>query len=47
MFCHTMLGVWRAAVSEEVDRGFSFLYDVKDSTVSMAGIAVEALLSAL
>lgn len=37
----------RATVSEEVDRGFSFLHDVEDSTVSMAGIAVEALLSAL
>lgn len=36
-----------AAVSQEVDPGFSFLYDVEDSTVSMAGMAVEALLSAL
>lgn len=42
-----MLGIREAAVSEEVDRGFSFRRDVEDSTVSMAGIAVEALLSAL
>lgn len=42
-----MPGIRGAAVSEEVDRGFSFLYDVEDSTVSMAGIAAEALLSAL
>lgn len=42
-----MLSMRGAAVSEEVDRGFSFLCDVEDSTVSMAGIAVEALLSAL
>lgn len=26
-----------AAVSQEVERGFSFFYDVGDSTVSMAG----------
>lgn len=42
-----MLGIWGAAVSEEVDRGFSFHHDVEDSTVLMAGIAVEAQLSAL
>lgn len=42
-----MPGIQGAAVSEEVDSGFSSLYDVEDSTVSMAGIAVEALLSAL
>lgn len=42
-----MLGRRGATVSEEVDIGFSFFYDVEDSTVSMAGIAVEALLSAL
>lgn len=41
-----MLCVWDA-VSVEVDRGFSFLRDMEDFTVSMAGIAAEPLLSAL
>lgn len=40
-------GIWGATVSEEVDRGFSLLYDVEGSTALMAGIAAEALLSAL
>lgn len=44
---HMMLGIWGAAVSEEVGRGCSFHHDVEDSTASMARISVEAQLSAL